>query len=188
MLTDGPIVGGLAAAARARRPRPGVALTEDPDLHLLADGERLEAETMREGGAAVSGCAGRSATLRIVSRAADPGEVGTGPRPAPCWAWRCARSCWPRRRRSRCCEWDDAAVRCLPWFPLAEPLERHRWTDGEAALPLALLAGLRGGTLVELHVGANGLLPYPVTEPARHLPGRLAAARRGEAYEPGVRW
>ena len=63
-------------------------------------------------------------------------------------------------------EWDDA--RLSAGFHAAEPLERHRWTDGEAALPLALLAGLRGGALVELHVG--GLLPYPVTEPSRHLP------------------
>ena len=164
VLHDHPTVKRIWRALHERAGRLDVALTEDPDLHLLADGERLDAE--RVGRRVWRFRLPRPVSdLRIVSRSAIPAMVGTEPDQRRLGV-ALRRIVLARRGARQAIGWDDA--RLTAGFHDPEPLDRHRWTDGEAALPLALLASLRAGATVELHV--NGLLPYPVTEPSRHLP------------------
>ena len=111
--------------------------------------------------------------LRIVSRSAIPAMVGTEPDQRRLGV-ALRRIVLAEPEATQTLEWDDARLRA--GFHDAEPLDRHRWTDGEAALPLALLAGLRAGALVELHVG--GLLPYPADGA---VAASRAAAHRAEA-------
>ena len=182
VLHDHPTVKRIWRELNARAGGSSLALTEDPDLHLLADGERLAAETMTQrrtqrGAVRVWRFRLRRpvSDLRIVSRSAIPAMVGTEPDQRRLGV-ALRRIVLAEPEATQTLEWDDA--RLSAGFHDAEPLDRHRWTDGEAALPLALLAGLRAGALVELHV--SGLLPYPADAPSRHLAlrhtGREAAA------------
>jgi hypothetical protein len=58
--------------------------------------------------------------------------------------------------------WDYAGL--ATGFHIPEPVQQHRWTSGEAALPQSLLLDLCAGAWVELHV--NGLLRYPIPKAA----------------------
>ena len=181
VLHDHPTVKRIWRQLNERTGGPGLALTENPDLHLLADGERLEAET-------VAGRVWRFrlrrpvSDLHIVSRSAVPAMVGTEPDQRRLGV-ALRRIVLAEPEATQTLEWDDA--RLSAGFHDAEPLDRHRWTDGEAALPLALLAGLRAGALVELHVG--GLLPYPTDAPSRHLPEASPLCAEREAVVVGER-
>jgi hypothetical protein len=56
-------------------PRPGVPLTDEPDLHLVVDGKRVDAASLSEV-LRVFRLAARPATVRIVSRAGAPQDFG----------------------------------------------------------------------------------------------------------------
>jgi hypothetical protein len=56
-------------------PRPGVPLTDDPDLHPLADGLRVDA-TVRRGEWHSFNLPGLPEAVRIVSRSGSPQELG----------------------------------------------------------------------------------------------------------------
>ena len=76
VLTGGPIVDAVWRRLLAcAGPRPGLPLTGDPDLHLRADGVRIDA-ARREGDAVVFTLRSVPSTLRLVSRAAAPQELG----------------------------------------------------------------------------------------------------------------
>jgi uncharacterized repeat protein (TIGR03803 family) len=130
--------------------------TDDPDLHLLADGVRVDGKEMGDRiwrfqlGSPVS-------ELRIISRSAIPSALGNV---------RDHRRLGVALRRVAIAHigvrieigWDAP---CLEkGFNDPEPLDCHRWTNGDASLPPALLAMCRSGTTVELQV--NCLLPYPL--------------------------
>ena len=56
-------------------PRPGQPVTDDPGLHLLVDGRRVEARS-RRGGTYVFSLPIEPAEVRVMSRAGVPAELG----------------------------------------------------------------------------------------------------------------
>jgi autotransporter passenger strand-loop-strand repeat protein len=152
VLTGGPIVDALWRRLLDRAgPGPLLALTEDADLHLLADGRRIDAD---RGGPARPGfrLAAAPLTLRIVSRAAAPQELGLARDPRRLGV--AIRRIEIRSGSTlRLIEADDA--RLTDGFHGFEPDNGFRWTDGDALLPAAPFAGLKGPIEVVLHCGGT---------------------------------
>jgi hypothetical protein len=169
------LTGGALVDAAWRRlldrggQRPAVPLTEDPDLHLLIDGQRLDAMSRTERAYSFS-LPDTRADVRIASRAAAPQELGLARDP------RCLGVAVRRitlRQGSRSLSIEAADARLTDGFHTFEPELGLRWTDGDAALPAALLDGFDGP--VEMHLLLGGLTRYPVFAFA----GRFAAASNG---------
>jgi hypothetical protein len=156
VLTGGPIVD---AAWRRLLDRAGgggeTALTQEADLHLLADGERVDG-LCRTDGRYVFNLPRHPHEVRVVSRAGSPAELGL------------ARD--PRRlgvavRQIRL--WHGARLRVLDasdplladGFHGFEADNGFRWTDGDASVPAALFAGSDGACELELLV--TGSTQYP---------------------------
>jgi hypothetical protein len=124
-------------------PRPGITLTDEPDLHLLVDGCRADG-VMRPDGTVGFRLVRPPATVRIVSRAGVPQELGLARDP---------RIVVLQGRRLRLIDADDAAL--VDGFHGFEPDNGFRWTDGDAALPASLFAGLAGVVELVLHVACT---------------------------------
>ena len=76
VLTGGGVVGAVWRRLLDRAgPRPGLPLSDDPDLHLTVDGARLDAMA-RCGSAYVFALPALARSVRIVSRAAAPAKLG----------------------------------------------------------------------------------------------------------------
>ena len=152
VITGGPIVDALwrrlldraclhEAGSPLRRGQTGVRsrqlLTADPDLHLLVDGRRLDAEHQANS-AYVFGLSANAQVVRIVSRAAAPAELGLARDP---------RLLGVALRgivllagsRARVIEATDD--RLAHGFHGYEPDGDLRWTDGDADLPADLFKG-----------------------------------------------
>ncbi|HUN43172.1 MAG TPA: Hint domain-containing protein [Acetobacteraceae bacterium] len=155
VLTGGPLVDAIWRRLLDRTgPRPGIPLTDDPDLHLLADGNRCDG--VRRGCWQAFLVPHPPASLRIVSRAASPAELGLARDPRMLGValrqigiWEGARFCVLRA--------DDASLR--DGFHEFEPDCAHRWTNGDAAMPAAFLEGLSGPCEVLLEVAATARYP-----------------------------
>ena len=163
VLTGGPIVDAVWRRLLDRAgPRPGLPLTDDPDLHLLADGRRVDAVFVRPGVHEFR-LQETPHELRIVSRAGSPAELGLARDP---------RSLGIAVRQVRV--WQGVHVRLVnavdasleTGFHNYEPDCAWRWTDGDALLPPAMLAGIEGPFQVELLIGS--LAQYPLVEEPRH--------------------
>jgi hypothetical protein len=155
VLTGGPIVDAawrrlLALAG----PRPGLPLTEDPDLHLRADGVRTDA-ARREGDAVVFALRSVPSTLRLVSRAAAPQELGLARDPRVLGV--AVRAIEARQgRHLRALGAADPLL--ADGFHCYESAEDLRWTDGDAQIPGALFDGLTGP--IELTLRLAGKTAY----------------------------
>jgi hypothetical protein len=171
VLTGGPVVDSVWRRLLDRAgPRPVLPLTDDPDLHVLVDGERVDAE--RRQGAYVF-ClpprpalrrpgSVRAASVRIVSRSGAPAELGLARDPrelgiAVKWIALLQGS------KSRVIEARDASL--AEGFHDFEPDGDLRWTSGDAALPTTLFDGLEGPTELVLHVACT--TQYVLREAAR---------------------
>ncbi len=132
-------------------PRPGLPLTEDADLHLVVDGQRLDARSCH-GETLVFRLMARPETVRIVSRGGAPQELGVArdPRVLGVALWRIMLRQGPRLRMI---EAEDASL--AEGFHGYEADNSFRWTDGDALLPAALYDGLQGGFELELHVACS---------------------------------
>ena len=76
VLTGGPIVDAVWQRLLDRAgPRPGLPLTDEPDLHLLADGIRVDA-VVRAGHRFTFKLRGRPTRIAIASHGAAPQELG----------------------------------------------------------------------------------------------------------------
>ena len=116
-------------------PRAGVPLTDDADLHVVADGAPLTA-TRREGDRHIFHLPGGSADIRIVSRAAAPQELGLARDPRELGI--AVREILIRRRaEARTIPASDPGL--TEGFHTFEPDNGWRWTDGEARLPAELV-------------------------------------------------
>jgi T5SS/PEP-CTERM-associated repeat protein len=150
VLTGGPIVDAVWRRLLDRSgPRPRVPLTEDPDLHLVVDGTRIDATT-RTDDVHVFRLTSPSATIHIVSRAAVPQELGVTRDPRLLGF--AIRSLAVRQGT----QFRVAADRLLTagFHPL-EPATGLRWTNGDAVLPAVITTGLTGPIEVVVHIAAT---------------------------------
>jgi hypothetical protein len=152
VLTGGPVVDAiwqrLLDRAGNRRPLP---LTDDPDLHLLVDGRRLDAQ-QRTGNVLVFRLPSAPASLRIVSRAASPAELGLA-RDSRTLGVALRRVVLRKITQFRIVKSDDK--RLSEGFHAFEPGTGLRWTNGDAAIPVGLCAGFTGSFELVLDVGAT---------------------------------
>lgn len=128
--------------------RPGVPLTSDPDMHLLVDGERLDAVEHRDD-TYVFRLPSRPRSVRLRSRASIPQELGLtrDPRQLGVAVRSIALS------QSRVIHSDDSRLTC--GFHDFEPHDGIRWTDGDAALPIDLFEGVNAPITLSLHLGGS---------------------------------
>jgi hypothetical protein len=156
VLTGGPIVDAVWRRLLDRAgPRPGVTLTDEPDLHLLVDGRRIDAMTQTKG-VHVFRLPARPHEVRIVSRAGVPEELGTNrdPRPLGIALRRVSVRRGTRRRTMEACD-----ARLSRGFHMFEPSNAFRWTDGDAQLPAPLFDWVDGACELVLQVGCTTQYP-----------------------------
>jgi hypothetical protein len=171
VLTGGPVVDAVwHRLLDCAGPRPGMPLTDDPDLHLLADGVRLDA-ALRCGDAWVFALPRRPAELRIASRAAAPAELGVARDPRVLGV---ALRRIVLRQGTRFAIREPADPALTSGVHRFESATGLRWTDGDARLPPAWLAPFDGPLGLELVLLCGGATRYP-------LPGKVLRAARGRA-------
>ena len=157
VLTGGPIVDAIWRRLLERSgPRPGFVMTGESDLHLLVDGVRLDAGGW-QGGAYVFHLPARPSSVRIVSRAGAPAETGLArdPRVLGVAVQRIAL-----RQGARFHVIGAAHALLSEGFYPFEEADGLRWTDGDAALPAALVPGSDGPMDLLLYLG--GATRYPL--------------------------
>ncbi|HEY4171990.1 MAG TPA: Hint domain-containing protein [Rhodopila sp.] len=156
VLTGGPIVDAAWKRLLDRNgPRPNVALIDDPDLHVLVDGTRLNATT-RSDGFYVFTLPHPHAAVHIVSRAATPEELGLARDPRRLGV---ALRRIVLRQGTRFRTIEAADDRLIDGFHGFEADNAMRWTDGDATLPAALFDGFRGPVELVLHWGGSTRYP-----------------------------
>jgi hypothetical protein len=149
-------------------PHPGVPLTDDPDLHLLVDGDRVEAASRL--GAHIFRLPSRPSSVRIVSRAGIPAELGLARDPR-LLGIAVQRIALRQGTRFRVLEAADALLE--EGFHAFEPDNGQRWTDGDAGVPSGLFDGFDGPTELVLHVGCT--TRYPLLAEKRSIVVSAAA-------------
>ena len=164
VLTGGPVVDAVWKRLLDRAgPRPGLPLTQAPDLHLLADGQRIDA-IRRTGRALAFPLERRPTRVVLASRSAAPQELGLARDP---------RVLGVALRRIVLCQGNRIAAtdasddRLREGFHGFEPDLHVRWTDGAARVPPALVDGFDGPMEVTLHLA--GTTTYPDDTPVSAL-------------------
>jgi T5SS/PEP-CTERM-associated repeat protein len=156
VLTGGPILDAIWRRLLDRAgPRPGMTLTDDPDVHLLLDGKRLDATTSHDG-VTIFHLPAEISTLRLISRAAVPAELGLARDPRTLGV-AVRRVALRRGTAFRLVQAADPAL--ADGFHPFEPDTGLRWTDGDAGLPASLFKGIRGPTELVLHLGCTAQYP-----------------------------
>jgi hypothetical protein len=134
-------------------------LTDDADLHLLVDGRRLD--HLRRDGPIYTfrlRALARRDGVRIVSRAAAPGELGLARDPRVLGiALRNVVVLAGARHRII----EAADDRLIEGFHGHEPELDIRWTNGDAALPAELFEGFDGR--IDLMLQVEGTTRYIAT-------------------------
>jgi hypothetical protein len=129
-------------------------LTDDPDLHLLVAGRRLDAAQQADS-AYVFNLPPAARSVRIASRAAVPAELGLARDPRVLGV---AVKQIVVRAGGKFRVIDITDERLAEGFHGYEPADGCRWTDGDAALPVTLFDGFVGPT--ELVLRVNGTTRY----------------------------
>jgi len=156
VLTGGPIVDAVWRRLLDRAgPRPGFLLTDNPDLHLLVDGVRVDA-TSQLPGPRVFALAGSAADIRIVSCTGVPAELGLACDPRELGV-ALRRIVVRQGTRFRILEAGDAAL--AEGFHGYEPDAGLRWTNSEGLVPAGLFEGFDGPMEMVLHVGCTTQYP-----------------------------
>jgi hypothetical protein len=119
-------------------------------VHLVVDGKRLDAFEQRQDGL-VFRLSTRPRTLRIHSRAAVPQELGLA-RDERSLGVAIRRVVLAQAQRQRAIEADAASL--SDGYHAFEAQTGIRWTDGDAAVPAALFAGMSGSGMLILQFGA----------------------------------
>ena len=150
VLTGGPQVDAVWARLLGRAgPRRTMPLTDDPDLHLLIDGIRLNpAETADPH--RIFFIPGQPERIEIASRDSVPEELGLARDPRSLGV--ALRRIEMRRGAARVAI-DASDSRLTEGFHGYEPLAGIRWTNGCAAVPPALVPGGRGALQLVLTLG-----------------------------------
>ncbi len=161
LLTGGAVVDAVWRRLLDRTgQRPGVPLTDDPDLHLLADGRRVDGSA-RGAGVYAFCLPAPPAELRIVSRAVVPQELGLARDPRLLGVALRRVALW-QGRHLRLLDAEELAQ--ADGFHAFEPADGWCWTDGDGQVPAALLAGLCGRIELELTVACTA--QYPLLDTA----------------------
>jgi hypothetical protein len=148
VLTGGPIVDGIWRHLLDRTgPRPNFALTNEADVHLLVDGERIDGRMSDDGRYLFCLNLHKPCDVWIVSRASAPDELGLTRDPRQLGIAIQRIMIW-RGARLRLIEASDPLLRI--GFNGYEPAEGIRWTTGEAQIAEELLGELIGSVDVEL--------------------------------------
>jgi T5SS/PEP-CTERM-associated repeat protein len=152
VLTGGPVVDTAWRRLLDRcGPRPGVPMTDDPDVHLMVDGARMDA-TSRHGEAFIFSLSARPDAVRIISRAGAPAELGLARDPRVLGV-ALRRIAVRQGTRFGITQSEDASL--TEGFHAFEPDNGLRWTDGDAVLPRALFEEFDGPMELVLHVGST---------------------------------
>jgi Ca2+-binding RTX toxin-like protein len=129
-------------------PRPGLPLTDDADLHLEVDGKRVEAAS-RKGEVVTFRLMRRPESVRIVSRAAAPDQLGIARDPRELGV-ALRRLALTLGRTSVLIEAADE--RLTDGFYGFETADAIRWTNGDAAIPAELFDDVDGAVQIQLVV------------------------------------
>jgi hypothetical protein len=152
VMTGGPVVDG---AWRRRLDRAGPRhlppLTEDPDLHLVIDGARVNPE-YRRGSLYGFRLPSSPKSMVIASRAAVPAELGIARDPRSLGV---ALRQVAVRQGGKFMLLDAADDRLTVGFHAYEADCQLRWTDGCAALPVEAFVRFDKGAEVMLHLGGT---------------------------------
>ena len=150
LLTSGPVVDAIW---RRLLERTGLchalAVTRDPDLHLLVDGKRVDA-IERHDDRYVFRLGAKPRAIRVRSRSAVPQELGVARDPRPLGV-AVRRIVLAQARRQRVVDADAASL--IDGYHAFEPDNGIRWTDGDAALPNDLISGINGPSMLILQLG-----------------------------------
>ena len=119
---------------------PTLAMTRDPDLHLwsMASGSMPLSGTTSS---YVFRLGAKPRAIRLRSRSAVPQELGVARDPRPLGV-AVRRIVLAQARRQRAVEADAASL--VDGYHAFEPDNGIRWTDGDAAVPPELFAGMSG--------------------------------------------
>jgi len=152
VLTGGPVVDAIwrRLLDRSGPVRP-VPLTEDPDLHLVVDGRRLD-PAMRVGGVYVFDVAASADQIRIISRAVVPQELGFARDPRSLGV---ALRRLAIRQGTEVRQMQTDSPSLTNGFHEYEPDDGFRWTSGDATVPATLLEGFDGAVEVVLTVAST---------------------------------
>ena len=152
ILTSGPAVDAIWRQLRDRAgSRPRVLLTSDPDLHLLVDGVRIDALDRSEE-RYVFRLASRPRNVRIRSRSAAPVDLGIRWDPRVLGvAIRQILSAQARRQR----RFDASSAALAQGYHEYEPVNKVRWTNGDAVVPTEVFAGMSGTSMLTLRLGGS---------------------------------
>jgi hypothetical protein len=156
VLTGGPVVDAAWRRLLDRAgPRALPPMTDDPDLHLIVDGTRVDAQE-QQGSVFVFRLPPNPKSVVIASREIVPAEFGIGRDP---------RSLGVALRRvavrhgAKFMLFDADDERLTVGFHAYEAVRHLRWTDGHAELPAAAFAQFDQGAEVMLRLG--GATQYP---------------------------
>ncbi len=161
VLTGGPIVDAVWRRLLDRAgPRPGLPMTDDPDLHIVLNGRRIDGRKA-PGNWHVFNLPKSDADIRIRSRSVCPAEAGTARDPRMLGvAIREIRTVAGATLRLAAASEASFGL----GFHAYEADNGYCWTDGDAELPAALVAGIGGAFTLEIAVG--GTMRYPVVAEA----------------------
>jgi hypothetical protein len=137
-----------------------VPLTDDPDLHILVDGQRIDGKA-QAGGIYVFRLPRRPSDVRVISRAGSPSELGIARDPRLLGVALRQAVVW-RGPQMRLIEASDSTL--AHGFHQFEGTNGLRWTDGDALLSVLLFDGIDGACDVELHVGCTTQYPLFAAE------------------------
>jgi hypothetical protein len=157
VLTGGPVVDSVWRRLMHRAgPRHLPPLTDDPDLHLIVDGQRVDVAE-QQGPVRVFRLLCCPESVVIASRGAAPAELGLARDPRPLGV---ALRHIAVRRGAKFEVLKANDPRLVDGFHDYEATDDLRWTNGSAALPAALFARFQGGgvEIVLTLVGATRYL------------------------------
>jgi hypothetical protein len=152
VLTGGPVVDAVWCRLLDRAgPRPRLPTTNDPDLHLLVEGRRIDAASV-DGMSHIFRLPTRPEHVRIVSRASVPQELGTArdPRALGVAVRQILATHGQQIRRV-----EAASGLLTQGFHGFEPDDAIRWTDGDAVIPASLFDGCAGPVELALRLGGT---------------------------------